>query len=237
MLRCKILQQPLSIRCESADVRNGEIDIHYIRNRTIQFQERARRAGSWVQAAGFKWILRGDFSHFPEESAEPRWLELSYTLTQEAIAILLVRQSCLEHWISYHGPHHTTGKSRYAKHPKLNASGSEIVRWCEARNRFYSLLITRQGLPRPLLVVAYEALVERTQSTMGAVLRALNVSALQGSQAYEHGQTRQRFHNQPVYSYLSSPEEVRAIRPWAHNFQVSKACRTPKLPTNTMCLW
>ena len=154
----------------------------------------------WRRLAGFSWIIDG--GTIAQEGFLARLRE-HYT-TSGSIPILLVRLSCLHHYVSFfHGEHmhfwFETMMSRW-RWQRIKIETSRIEGWCRKRNQVYDEV--RRALKAPILI-AYEALRAQPRA-LGSVLTALGVPL-----PHDTRSALRKLHAGPLSSYVENIDEIR----------------------------
>ena len=136
-------------------------------------------------------------------------------LTGERLTVLLVRLSCLRHYV---GRFHTPAGEKIDLDPSrrsglLRVKRAQLRDWCLNRNRVFQELVESHAmLDHPLFVVAYETLQQHTEAVTAAILKAMGVRQA-GRAAFRHGGHRKAHADAAVFKYIEANEStVRAMR-------------------------
>ena len=197
----------------------------YVRDVLDRLLRMASREAPPPDVAGISWQhtqFGEDFQAFGFEAVRAQHLQ-ELAASRENATILLVRLSCLKHFVAtHHGePDTDFDPSRTAS---LRVSRAELQSWCTIRNQAYKWL--QNDILPDAIVVAYETLQQHTSHASQLILEHLGVT----------GRTRDRRRNEPrkahadskVYSFIDTPEaQVRAMRP--EDFDYQPRCAGPLL--------
>ena len=193
-----------------------------IRDTLDAFRKAALLRSPLPVAAGFKVI--DDNLDFVK--LLPSWI--AYWDGWPLLNIVLVRKGCLAHYVSHAHPHlgaHSKATADRAAsllaQAKLHIQETALKRFCLERNELYRTLLTQLSSSSAYLV-EYEALASNPSTVLALLLERLGVYAKLTSTV---ASTDQTIHKDPIATYLSNPEEVRAMRPEQYDFWVPSPLR------------